>query len=171
MMTQSPLRHARPVIWTLLSLFIVGCGATAPTPTTPPESRPITQTPPESEPPAPTPRNAEETRKETPPEAKPFVHTVRWPGETLSLIAKWYTGRHSNWKTLAKANPELNPHRIFVGSKILIPHAILTTQKPMPRSVVVKKAPTRKQTRQPSKTGEGTSADAPPLPLFGPKGG
>lgn len=169
MMTQSPLRHARPVIWTLFSLFIVGCSATAPTPTAPPEPRPITRTQPESEPPAA--RDIKETRKETPPEAKSFIHTVRWPGETLSLIAKWYTGRHTNWKALAKANPELNPHRIFVGSKILIPHAILTTQTPMPRSAVVKKTPTKKATNQRPKTENGTSADTPPLPLFGPKGG
>jgi len=169
MMTQSPLQYATPVIWTLLSLFIVGCSTTAPTPTTPLESQPITQTQPESEPPAA--RNVKETPQEKPPEPKPFIHTVRWPRETLSLVAKWYTGRHTNWKALAKANPELNPHRIFMGSKILIPHAILTTQKPMPRSVAVKKAPTRKETSQPSKTEKGTTADAPPLPLFGPKGG
>lgn len=171
MIPQSPFRHARPVICTLLGLFIVGCSTTTPTPTTPPESQPIARTQPETEPPAPAPGDTKETPKKTPPEAKPFIHTVRWPGETLSLVAKWYTGRHSNWKALAKANPELNPHRIFMGSKILIPRAILTTQTPMPRSAVVKKTPTKKATSQPPKTEKGTPADTPPLPLFGPKGG
>jgi hypothetical protein len=70
-------------------------------------------------------------------EAKPttsvFVHTVRWPRETLSIIAKWYTGELENWKALVKANPKLKPNRIYIGNKILIPGDLLKTRKPMPR--------------------------------------
>lgn len=61
-------------------------------------------------------------------------HTVQWSGECLSLIAKWYTGNSSNWKTIAEANPELNPNSIRIGQKILIPKALAKTQEPMPRS-------------------------------------
>ena len=63
-----------------------------------------------------------------------IVHTVQWSGEYLSLIAKWYTGNSSNWKTIAEANPGLNPDFIRIGQKILIPRALARTEEPMPRS-------------------------------------
>jgi hypothetical protein len=62
-----------------------------------------------------------------------YIHEVRWPGETLSIIAKWYTGNMENWHYLAKANPRLDPTRIRIGTKIRIPPKSLHTQKPMPR--------------------------------------
>ncbi len=67
-----------------------------------------------------------------------FEHKVRWPGESLSLIAKWYTGRLDNWKALAQANPDLNPNRIMVGNVIYIPPAMMKTKKPLPRKVAAK---------------------------------
>ena len=67
-----------------------------------------------------------------------FVHQVRWRGETLSLIAKWYTGHYGNWKALAQANPSLNPNRIALGNRIYIPPEKMKTQKPLPRKVVAK---------------------------------
>lgn len=62
-----------------------------------------------------------------------FLHTVRWSGETLSIIAKWYTGNPENWEALTKANPGLKPNRIFIGNKILIPADLLKTREPMPK--------------------------------------
>jgi hypothetical protein len=70
-----------------------------------------------------------------------FEHRVKWPGETLSLIAGWYTGRYGNWKAIAKANPGLNPNRIAVGNIICIPPEMMKTQKPLPRKVVSKTLP------------------------------
>ena len=67
-----------------------------------------------------------------------FKHKVRWPGETMSLIAKWYTGRYGNWKALAKENPGLNPNRIVVGNVINIPTKMLKSKEPLPRKVVAK---------------------------------
>ena len=67
-----------------------------------------------------------------------FKHTVQWPGETLSLIAKWYTGRYGNWKALAKANPGLNPNRIVVGDIINIPTEMLKSKEPLPHKVAAK---------------------------------
>lgn len=67
-----------------------------------------------------------------------FEHEVQWPGETLSLIAKWYTGRYGNWKALAKANPGLNPNRIRVGNIINIPTEMMKSKEPLPRKVVAK---------------------------------
>jgi LysM repeat protein len=64
------------------------------------------------------------------------VHTVRWPGETLSIIAKWYTGRLENWRAIARANPELDPDRITMGAEVRIPKDLLKTEDPMPRDFV-----------------------------------
>ncbi len=67
-----------------------------------------------------------------------FKHTVRWPGESLSLIASWYTGTPRNWRKLAKANPRLNPNRIKGGYVIMIPPALLKTRVPLPQKVAAK---------------------------------
>ncbi len=67
-----------------------------------------------------------------------YKHTVRWPGESLSLIASWYTGTHKNWRKLAKANPRLNPNRIKGGQVIMIPPALLKTRVPLPQKVAAK---------------------------------
>ena len=65
------------------------------------------------------------------PESHPYVHEVRRSGETLISIAKWYTGSRDNWITIAKANPYLNPNRIFIGDNILIPENLLKRRDPM----------------------------------------
>lgn len=65
-----------------------------------------------------------------------YVHKVRWEGETLSLIAKWYTGSQKNWRVLAKDNPWLEPDKLSTGHKIFIPRNLLKTKKPMPRDFV-----------------------------------
>ena len=72
-----------------------------------------------------------------PPQKSPYLlHKVTWPNETLYLIAKWYTGRTENWRTIADANPELDPHRIRLGMEIKIPAELLETILPMPRNFV-----------------------------------
>ena len=67
-----------------------------------------------------------------------YKHTVRWPGESLSLIASWYTGSSENWRKLAKTNPRLNPNRIKGGDVVLIPPAMLKTRVPLPQKVAAK---------------------------------
>jgi len=67
-----------------------------------------------------------------------YKHTVRWPGETLSLIASWYTGSIKNWRKLAKTNPRLNPDRIKGGNVIKIPPSLLKTRVPLPQKVAAK---------------------------------
>lgn len=115
-----------------------------------------------------------------------YYHKVKYPGESLSIIAKWYTGEVQNWRALTKANPKLKPNRITVGDKIRIPNKLLHTQKPMPRSFVVGSAKIKKQrpsSPTPSdvkttKTSQKRSESPPPSPppddievleLFGPK--
>ena len=67
-----------------------------------------------------------------------YQHTVHWSGESLSLIARWYTGSSGNWRKLAKANPRLNPNRIKKGNVIMIPPALLKTKEPLPQKVAAK---------------------------------
>ncbi len=122
-------------------------------------------------------------RAPTPTKPKPsyYYHKVKYPGETLSLIAKWYTGDMENWRALTKANPKLDPDRIIVGNRIRIPHKLLNTKKPMPRSFVArstkKKKPKPSQvktTKTAKKKSEPATTSTPVkepevVELFGPK--
>jgi hypothetical protein len=63
-------------------------------------------------------------------------HTVRYQGETLSLIAKWYTGEAKNWPILADRNPGVSPNNLRIGELILIPRDMVVNTEPMPRSYI-----------------------------------
>lgn len=57
------------------------------------------------------------------PEVKPEdekVHIVR-PGDTLYGIAEKYYGRGELWTVIQRSNPKINPDRLLVGQKIIIP--------------------------------------------------
>jgi hypothetical protein len=95
-----------------------------------------------------------------------YFHTVRWHGETLAYIAKWYTGNLHNWRVLAKANPNLKPNRIYKGNQIVIPERILITRKPLPKNF---RAVLPKTTKKTSSKASHQSKDEDGLPLFGPK--
>ena len=62
-----------------------------------------------------------------------YVHTVEWPGETLPMIAQWYTGNKDNGKILAKTNPNIAAERLAVADRILIPFELVTNNKSMPK--------------------------------------
>lgn len=70
-----------------------------------------------------------------------FHHRVRWAGESLSLIAGWYTGVPQNWHKLAAVNPAVQPSHIRTGDIILIPPELLKTRKPLPRKVAARYTP------------------------------
>jgi hypothetical protein len=124
---------------------------------------------PEPVPPAPeavpSPAQAEEAPLPSEPQPQPYIHEVRWPDETLSHIALWYTGSSNNWEKIVEANPGLNPLRIHIGDKILIPEDLLKVLKPMPRdyvhSLTAPKRPPSTRSLQPSK-------DPRKEELFGP---
>jgi len=97
------------------------------------------------------------------------VHTVQWRGESLSIIAAWYTGTIQNWETLASANPQLNPDRIFPGDKISIPEEMLKTRKPMPEEFVASFLPKAKEETLPEQSAP-PPGDEEELMLYGPKG-
>ena len=115
--------------------------------------------------------NKDGTDETTPPQATHeespassfFVHRVTWTGESLSIVAKWYTGNLENWKALAKANPEIKPEFLQVGMKIRIPEAMIVNPNAMTQEFVASHYP--KDTKR-SKSPQSTSAD---LPLIGPK--
>ncbi len=64
-------------------------------------------------------------------EHKNQVHTVKWPGETLPAISKWYTGTDKNWKKIANANPNILPGKLNLGDRIFIPSTLLKTRAEM----------------------------------------
>ena len=115
------------------------------------------------------------------------LHTVQWPGESLSLIAAWYTGDPRNWTILAAINGGDGSDAVRASEVILIPKALLTTETPMPRAFVdfytqrdsgrlPRKAPPQaRRNPKPSPRKEARPRPpsepppAEPLELFGPK--
>ena len=93
-----------------------------------------------------------------------YLHTVRWQGETLCLIAQWYTGSWKNWRTLADSNSAINPDRLVIGDRVAIPEGLLKNRKPLPRDLVLSLA-AKERGQQPSSRPE----EIEPLDLFGPK--
>ena len=180
----------KKVQWLALVLYVVmictGCAHRAQKPETkPPESRepgpapakpgkvpteprpgPREPAPPPTSPPRRAP-SGESVQKES-----YHTHTVKWSGETLFIIAAWYTGDRENWKALAEAvmqaNPNANIHRIFVGNKILIPESLLKVRDPMPKDFVDNFYQTSKPEKPPSKPAPAQKEEEEPK-LFGPK--
>jgi hypothetical protein len=112
-----------------------------------------------------------------------FEHTVRYSGETLSLIAKWYTGEAKNWPILADRNPDVSPNNLRIGALILIPRDMVVNTEPMPRSYISsspskgKKIPAAKtgvskgRDRDSAGSGEAEAADLPDGPTSPPTSG
>ena len=99
-----------------------------------------------------------------------LVHKVRYPGESVSIIAGWYTGEIDNWKILAEVNPSLNPNVINEGMKINIPESMLKTREPMTREYVDSFYPkSRSKSKGTGSRGQSSTPDDEETPLFGPK--
>ncbi len=116
-----------------------------------------------------------------------YIHTVSLPNESISIIAKWFTGDLRNWEELAKFNPNINPNRIFLGDKIKIPRNLMTRQDPMTQEFVEESQPKPRVRRRPApsppKPSKTKDKQEPPAPsktaeeqpeeeeqfLFGPK--
>jgi len=120
-----------------------------------------------------------------------YIHTVKLSDESLSIIAKWFTGDLMNWQVLAQCNPDINPNRIFLGNKIRIPRDLMTRHTAMTSEFVEESQPQLQQKKEetpanvettPVETEVEVSAGEPtpepetePEPddeplLFGPKG-
>jgi hypothetical protein len=101
----------------------------------------------------------------TPPEVKFYTHTVKWSGETIIRLSRWYTGSGNNWLRLIEANPSIDPRRIKIGDTILIPENLLTTREPLPISYL---SSSIEQTQESSSTSERAPARIEEVELFGP---
>jgi hypothetical protein len=183
------------IVWPALGLMGISCALLSPKPTEapPPVSEPVAApkqvmdaprqpvVAPQKAPPAALPAGAEpalghqETAPPAPPvkvEPKPkesfYVHTVRYSGETISIIAAWYTGNGENWKALARANPQIDPKLIFEGNEILIPETLLKTREAMPQKFVNRfyTKSVKEKSRPKSQPAQPQEED---LKLFGPK--
>ncbi|MCB0332156.1 MAG: LysM peptidoglycan-binding domain-containing protein [Bdellovibrionales bacterium] len=62
-----------------------------------------------------------------------FQHKIKYPGETLWLIANWYTGDGKNWKTLQELNTSLRHNRLRIGDTVRIPSSLLKRTSPLPK--------------------------------------
>jgi len=100
------------------------------------------------------------------PKPQPYVHKVRYSGEILISIAKWYTGSRNNWTVIAKANPHLNPNRIFIGDTIRIPENLLKRRDPMPPDFLINTS--RKEPAQTPPLKQ-PSTDSDTIELFNPE--
>ena len=99
-----------------------------------------------------------------------LVHKVRYPGESVSIIAGWYTGEIDNWKILAEVNPGLNPNVIHEGMKINIPESLLKTREPITKEYVDSFYPkTKLKSKGTGSRGQSSTPDDEETPLFGPK--
>lgn len=61
-----------------------------------------------------------------------IYHTVKYPGETLATISRWYTGRESKWKLIHTYNPEADPKSLQLGQRLRIPTQYVIRKTPMP---------------------------------------
>lgn len=69
-------------------------------------------------------------------EVKDFMHIIKYRGETLSLIAKWRTGKTSNWRKILKANPHIVPKKMYIGTKIIIPKELIKITIPITKKFI-----------------------------------
>lgn len=95
-----------------------------------------------------------------PPKPAMLEHTVQYRGETVGLIARWYTGRSSNWQEIVAANPGLRPERINIGDTIMIPAEIVVNDQPMPASAVKRSASSKTEDTEPGKSSVAVPSDA-----------
>ncbi len=96
-----------------------------------------------------------------PDKQKGIDHYVRWHGETLSIIAKWYTGSIKNWKTLASINTGINSNLLYINNRIHIPAKLIKTKIPMPKKFLDQFYQKKKVKIVPKSNDD--------IPLFGPK--
>jgi len=183
-------RYPKMFLWVIVILFLMSmysCRSARPKPA-PASSQP----PPATSEPASTPPKTSPPQRTSPPPSKPvpppreaaplpsekslldetyFTHTVKHSGETISIIAAWYTGDLDNWKVLAevmtKNNPNADIKRIYVGNKILIPENLLKTRETMPLEFVDSFYKKSKPEKAPPKPVPSEAEEEPKL--FGPK--
>ena len=65
-----------------------------------------------------------------------ITHNVSYPGETLRMIASWYTGSAENTKRIARINGITTPDLLVIGQTVRIPRYLLKRSDILPQSEV-----------------------------------
>ena len=78
-----------------------------------------------------------------------YIHTVKWSGESVSIVAGWYLGDIHKWEILRDCNPDMDPNVVVIGQKIRIPENLMTTRTPMPKEHVDKFYPKAEKRKRP----------------------
>ncbi len=96
-----------------------------------------------------------------------IIHRVM-AGETLATIAKWYSGKDSNWKELSDYNPGLSPWKLRRGDVVKVPLYMTTVHKDQPDHST---APRKVKKKKPTQTAGGSEEESAPdtEEVFGPK--
>jgi hypothetical protein len=81
-----------------------------------------------------------------------------YPGETLSIIAKWYTGQAGNWEALLDHNPDVDPRRLRLGDVVKVPQELLIRDESLPKSFV-EKSNAKVAAKSPAKPAPGSAVD------------
>ena len=69
-----------------------------------------------------------------PPPPPPVEHLISYPGETLSIIARWYTGDAQNWTAIREANPGLDERKLRMGDVVIVPAGLVIKREPLPKN-------------------------------------
>lgn len=112
---------------------------------------------------------AKEVVKEPPPpevQMPEFILHHAFPGETMASIAKWYTGKASDWKELAQYNPDLNPWNLKRWNLVKVPLRMATAHDSPPDHSTAPKKPRKRTQKTPAAQDTGSTE---PEEFFGPK--
>ena len=99
------------------------------------------------------------TKSPHPVQPELIVHRVL-PGETLACIAKWYSGRESQWYEIVRANPGINPRNLQENDVVKISTDIATIHTQQPRFSLASRCSQVPQRARPT---------TPTVEVFGPK--
>jgi hypothetical protein len=70
-----------------------------------------------------------------------LTHKVRFEGESLSAISKWYTGSAKNWSLLERAEPNASPGKLNLGEEVLIPQQLVIRSEIPKKTVFLASSP------------------------------
>lgn len=69
-------------------------------------------------------------------DSRTYLHTVTFRGESLALLADWYTESAGNATRIAAVNRRAVSHRLRIGEKIVIPSSLMLNPEPLPEALV-----------------------------------
>jgi len=81
--------------------------------------------------------DAKNNRAEITP-TRDLVHYVTFAGETLSMIARWYTLDRANAGRLARINNMRDPNNLSLGDVIIVPSYLLRNEKRLSKQALDK---------------------------------